>query len=801
MFNRFTFAQDLHTVMRLLQALRLLCATRIFFSGILAALAQQNALAQEMPLLVQFSRPGGFYDAPVEVHLSAPAGTAIHYTTDGSYPTVRSPRYYRPLLLSRTTVVRALVRRGSVVGRASGQTYFIAEPPTRLPVVSVAINPGILFDPERGIFREGPSADTSMEHRPGANFWTRCEFPCHVEIFESDGTCVHNSGAGLRLFGGFSRIFPQKSLVLVARSRYGKKFFRHRIFGPQQPKKFRYLVLRNGGSDFAGAHFRDELMSRLTDDWGLEKQAFRTALLYLNGQYWGIYHIREKVNGRFLEDHADVDRDSVDLIEHQRQVRCGTGAHYFRMLEYMRTHDLAEAEHYRWVCTQMDVENYIDYQIAQIYCFNVDAGGNIRYWRPQYPGGRWRWILFDTDWGFGLHDPNAWQQDAIAFFSEPNGPRWPNPPWSTFLFRQLLRNHDFRQQFVRRFCDRLNTSLSAENALCEIDWFEALLGPEMPRHLQRWQRSEAHWRRHVAIIRQFAEKRPAVLFEHLARHFSLGAPAYLELEVGSGGSVLINSTITAVPGVFKGRYFERIPIRLQAIPAAGYRFDGWEGIDQQAATIETCLPAHAAMRLRARFVPDRHSLENTVFFNEVAPASKRAGDWIELYNAGKQPVALKGWILSNARRRWVFPNVTLPPKGYLVVCQDTAAFRKHFRQGSAVGDFRFGLNKEAECLLLYAADGRLVDSIAYAIEAPEGDFTLDLLLPSLDNSQAENWGVHIGPGSPGAPNPFFYAQMAAQRKERATRIGLAVGVLILALGALLLRRVHAYSSGQVKRRL
>ncbi len=798
MFNRFTFARNRNTAMGMPLTSRWLALLMFYF--IVCMARGQTTVGQDLaPLVVQFSAPGGFYSAPVEVALSAPEGAVIYYTIDGSYPTVRSARYVKPLVVSRTIVIRALARRGQVVGRATAQTYFVGESPTRLPVVSVAINPAILFDPERGIFQEGPQADTSAEHRPGANFWTRREFACHVEIYENDGSCVHNSGAGFRLFGGYSRIFPQKSIVLVARDRYGKKFFRHRIFGAGQPKKFKYLVLRNGGSDFAGAHFRDELMNRLTDGWGLEKQAFRPALLYLNGQYWGIYHIREKVNARFLEDHADVDRDSLDLLEHQRQVRHGSAEHYQQLLDYIRTHDLAEPAHYQWVRERMDVENYMDYQIAQIYCFNTDAGGNIRYWRPHRPGGRWRWILFDTDWGFGLHNPNAWQEDAIAFFTDPNGPRWPNPPWSTFLFRSLLRNREFRHQFVNRFCDRLNTSLRSDSVLRQVDWFEDLLGPEMPRHLQRWRRSEMHWRRHVGIIRQFAEKRPAVLYEHLARHFQTGAPARLELHVDAGGSVIINQCISANSGTFEGTYFERIPITLQAVPMPGYRFDGWEGINRQGHFIETYLPAHEVLVLHVRFVPDLHPLNDLVFFNEIAPAGSKTGDWAELHNAGTQPVRLKGWAFSDAHRRWTLPDVTIAPGGYLVLCQDSSAFRKHFPFAQPIaGDFRFGLSKQAESLLLYAADGRVVDSIGYAVEGPEGEFTLDLLLPNLDNSKPENWGVHLGPGSPGAPNPLYQAASIAEQKERATRIGLAIGVLILILGFAFLRRVHAYATGRVR---
>lgn len=789
MFNLFTFALETRLYPFMPKPLVFLFSLLVLPQMAVA----QEPLPEEVPLIVQFSQTGGFFDQPVTVALDA-GGAVIYYTTDGSYPTVQSSRYSRPLVLEQTTVVRALARRGKIVGRALGHTYFIHEPATQLPIVSVAIDPDALFHPETGIMVDGPGADSVALHKPGANFWSRREFPCQTEIYESDKTCVHNSGSGLRLFGGYSRLFPQKSIVLVAHNRYGKKFFRHRIFGPDQPKKFKYLVLRNGGSDFAGAHFRDELMNRLTDGWGLEKQAFRPALLYINGQYWGIYHIREKINARFLEDHADVDRDSLDLLEHQRNVRHGSGRHYQRMLDYIRDHDLTDPTHYAWVCSQMDVENYMDYQIAQIYCNNTDAGGNIRYWRPKRPGGRWRWILFDTDWGFGLYDPDAWRHDAIAFFTEPDGPRWPNPPWSTFLLRNLLRNPTFRQQFVNRFCDRLNTAFEPQRVLDEITGFEQLLGPEMPRHLQRWRQSETVWRRNLDVMRHFAQVRPDVLRNLLAQHFNTGAPAGLEVEVAYGGTVIVNRCISASPGTFRGSYFEKIPVTLEAVPAFGYRFVGWEGINRQGRSIETALEAGNVLKLQARFEPHIHPLNDLVFFNEIAPAGQKTGDWIELHNAAEQSVRLKGWMLTDHRNTWMFPDVTIPAQGYLVVCQDSAAFLRKFPYvRHVVGDFRFGLNKNAERLALYAADGSAVDSIAYFIEPPEGDFTLDLLMPSLDNANAENWAVHLGPGSPGDPNPMYWAKIVADQKDRSLRMGLAIGLLILVLGAVFLRKAHRYA--------
>ena len=100
----------------------------------------------------------------------------------------------------------------------------------------------------------------------------------------------------------------------------------------------------------------------------------------------------------------------------------------------------------------------MDYKIAQIYFDNQDAGGNIKYWRPQTPSGRWRWVLYDTDWGFGLHDEKAYNNNSLAFHTATGGPAWPNPEWSTFILRNLLKNEEFQNQFINRFCDAMNTS-------------------------------------------------------------------------------------------------------------------------------------------------------------------------------------------------------------------------------------------------------------------------------------------------------------------------------------------------------
>ena len=339
--------------------------------------AQEEKTSVEDFLELEFSIEGGFYQTGLQLQLFSP-GAAIYYTTNGNTPSKRSNRYKRPIDISSTTVIRAVAYAGGKKSRIKGHTYFIKEPFSTLPVVSIGISPYLLFDPEKGLFMQGNNVVDSIWTKPGANFWSRKEVSCNVEIFEDNGACVYNSQSGFRLFGGMSRLFPQKSMTIVARKRFGEGRIKHKIFGKGSPKSYKFLVLRNSGSDFGKSHFRDALMTSLLDDWDLEKQHYRPAHVYINGKYWGIYNIREKVNRYFIADYHDVDKDSIDLLEHYMIRKRGSRRHYQRLLSFLRSNDLNDPANYAYVQGLMEVDNFMDYQIAQIYFHNQHAGGNIK---------------------------------------------------------------------------------------------------------------------------------------------------------------------------------------------------------------------------------------------------------------------------------------------------------------------------------------------------------------------------------------------------------------------------------------
>ena len=584
--------------------------------------------------------------------------------------------------------------------------------------------------------------------------------------------------------GGASRAQPQKSFSLSGREEYGNKRIDYPLFGPEGNKDFRFLVVRNGGSDWGRSYLRDALLTGLLQDesWDLDRQAARPMRVYLNGKYWGLYHLREKINPRFLADHHDVDKDSLSLLEHRLTVKHGDDRAYRQLQDYLATHDLSQPEDYAGLAELMDIDNFQRLQIAQTYFDNRDAGGNIRYWRPDGPQERFRWILYDVDQGFGLHRDSGWTTNTLLFNTDPAGPEWPNPPWSTLLQRRLLTNETYRHAFVNRTLDYLHTDFSAETVLARTEAAIATVAEEMPHQLARWEGRMDYWRYHAEQLRRFARNRPAYLREHFRAYFRGGEDRAVSVSAGEGGYVLLNENLKVTGAGLRGNYFANFPLHLTAVAKPGYRFAGWRGDDRSGPAIAVALNQDRVYTLAATFEPAVHELADRVIINELCPRSKAGGDWLELYNRSDGPVDLTGWFLTdNSERRFTLPTTLLRAGEYLVVCRREVKFRETYPQ---VYDFidglPFGLNREGDRLGLYAEDGAYVNEISYTLPAStDNNFTYALALPGLDNHLPQHWIREVGPGTPGAANPAHLRSAIVPRQAFWTRIAIGLVVLLL----------------------
>jgi len=723
-----------------------------------------------------FSMPGGIYSLPLDIAISgASPGDSILYTTDGSEPKKGSLLYTNPIHFSSGKVVRAVITGpGRMKNKPITHSYLIRADKPDIATISLSTDPPNFFNWDTGIYVLGPRASPDMPNF-GANFWQDWERLIHIELFETDGSLGFESDAGVKIFGAWSRANPQKSMAFYSRGRYGADVFDYKFFPDLPFTEYNNFILRNSGNDWNNTMFRDALMGRLLDHTNIDRMAYRPAAIYLNGSYFGLLNIREKINEHFLALHHGVDPYQIDLLEFNGSPVNGDAEHYNKMIDFLNGNSPFFIANYEKVKTMMDVENFMEYEIAQIYFNNTDwPGNNIKFWRPRTPEGRWKWILFDTDFGFGVWDDVVYRPsyNTLEFALEPNGPDWPNPPWSTFLLRKMMENLDFRNDFINRFADRLNTAYSYQTVLNHINQMAAGIETEIPHHLSRWNQwgeNTDTWKANVNTMRAFASSRVSYMRNYISQHFSnLG---YVSLKITTSGSqtgIVKLNTLVLNSFPWEGTYFMKVPVKLTAWPNPGYRFVMWEGPVADPWSVSTTITLTQNTTVKAVFEADGSSLNeiviNEIYYNE-APGMD-ADDWIELYNKGITTIDMSDWILKdedNLHRFVIPPGTLIYPKDYAVISRNASKFEDAYPDKiPPVGDFSFGLGSSGDCIRLLTADSILVDSVRYGVYdpwPPEPNIngaSLELIRPEYDNTLPVNWRASSAiQGTPGEINSMF----------------------------------------------
>jgi hypothetical protein len=465
------------------------------------------------PLL---SQHGGFHDDSLSLTMTLPftlPGTIIRYTLNGKEPDASSTVYTGPITLGKTTVVRARVfAEGLLPSKTINETFLINED-TTLTVLSVFIDPKDLWDPREGIYVMGYNAQSEFPH-VGANFWKDMEKPIHLQLFETNGKLGLSMDAGIKIAGQYSRAMPQKSFNIFARNRYGSDVIEYPFFPGKTLTTQKAITLRTSGQDATMSKIRDSMMTSLLSETDLDYQAYRAAVVFINGEYWGAYNIRERINKYFIAYTHGIDPESVDLLQGNTMMRAGNSDHYVALRSFIANNDMRQSQNYDYVQTQMDVQNFMDYWIAQMYFANTDSA-NIRFWRERTEGAKWRWIVYDTDWGFFNVNHNT-----VYYVTNPEG-TGVGRRLSTVLLANLLKNNDFKEEFLQRFAYHLNYTFAPERVINIIDEIAGDIEPEMPSHFQRWGGTVNSWQTHVQSLRNFAQQRPAIVVRHIQRKFNL----------------------------------------------------------------------------------------------------------------------------------------------------------------------------------------------------------------------------------------------------------------------------------------
>ncbi len=338
--------------------------------------------------------------------ITASGGEKIYYTLDGSTPNTRSNRYKEPIKIENTSILRAIaVAPGFHPSLPVTATYLIEEE-LGLPVLSIVNDPENLWDEARGIIH---------------NAWQRgeqWERPAAVSLVHPDGSTVFDfeQDIGLRVHGGASRWVDKKSFRLYWR---GGTHLKYPLL-PNKPDitRFRRLIVRSGGNDQATGWdgnqtwvmMRCWLLGELWRQAGGNASSHLPVILLLNGEMWGMYNIRERIDRFFLEENFGTDPNNVDLIKYEHPGRAtvqeGSIEAWNSLNEFFQDADMTNPEMYKKAHELIEMQNFVDYTIMQIYAGNWDwPQNNVYAFRERTQGARWQWILWDIDDAFMMRSP------------------------------------------------------------------------------------------------------------------------------------------------------------------------------------------------------------------------------------------------------------------------------------------------------------------------------------------------------------------------------------------------------------
>ena len=564
-----------------------------------------------------------FFIAPIEVNVSNTMPTAtMYYTLDGSLPTTSSPIVSGPFYFDQTSVLRILtLAPGRLPSNVVTRTFFINDA-HKLPVLSMSTDASNLFDPDTGIYVPGPNADSTFPYW-GANFWEKWERPIHLEMYLPNRRLAFSEDLGVRMHGGIqSRLAPARAFRILAKQEFGTSKINFPVFPDKPVEEFDRIILRNSGIDFNRAHFRDGYLHQLMIEEGIkcDFMAYRPAVLYLNGEYWGIYNMRERVDLDYLRsNHPEIGKVGIDLLEETFLVIDGDSVPMRQLWEFMIANDLSDPANYQTVSDQMDIENVADYFIAETYWNNADwPNNNVKFWRPQTDSGKWQYILIDLDVSLnsvGWIPPEFNNLQNVLNFAEIGSTH-------AQVLKNLLDNEGFRHYFINRYADLMNTSFLPERMEQELDEVVDNLDDEIPRHVDRWATRPNpvdFWYSEIDKVSDFVNKRHPIARNYVQEVFELDGQVELQLNVypPEAGKILIN-TITPESLPWDGVYFNGVPVTLTIQPNPGYNFKHWESLhtvtspDPQASITYNF---EQDDRITAYFEESIDDLEVTVFPN------------------------------------------------------------------------------------------------------------------------------------------------------------------------------------------
>lgn len=547
----------------------------VFFSSILikkteiigAELLTDEEL--EVPICYQ---KGGFYSEPIAAILhSNSSNVTIYYSLDGTSPNLSSLIYKEPIVIFNQemnkdnlafipssprwkpplgSIPKGIVLKAIAVdenNRKSKEfirTFFIEQKRPAFPVIALNVKVKDFFGYKNGIYILGKNYEDKDNYirkniplnlpwwEYPSNYLSRgndSERKIHVEFYDNSGDSFFSDDAGVRINGNATRGYAQKSLRICFRQKYGKNALSYDLFNEGRKDTYNCFVLRNSGNDWDKTMFRDGLMQSLMQNTHVEIQKNRDAIVYLNGEYWGIHNIREHFDENYFANKYHIREDSIAILELNGVVSYGKKSdsnEFTKLLDFVKKNDLSVSSNYNYVLSKIDIESFTDVLIANIYFCNSDwPNNNVKFWHykgnnnqsitPNMRDGRWRWMLYDMDWGFGYNSMSTPDINLL--------PKAKATGSVGILFSGLIKNKMFVTQFINRYKYFMSNAFAESNLLQKIDSAEAAMDPVIRDHINRWRVIGTYndWRNNVDVLRDFAKKRKKFQINQINDFFDL----------------------------------------------------------------------------------------------------------------------------------------------------------------------------------------------------------------------------------------------------------------------------------------
>jgi len=455
--------------------------------------------------------PGGFYDGGITVTAAAPEGATLRYTTNGATPTAKSKAFPADgLTIKKTTVLRVKAfREDAVSSEVVSASYFIGDT-LQTPVVSLITDEKYLFNQKTGALVKGTGTP---------NYAEELEYPINIEYYTLNGDCQLNQMGTFTCSGHSARVNAQKSIALYARNEYGKDSFAFNPFPTRDYTEYKSLLLRAANSDAYATRIRDIVASSLAEGQGLLYQDHVVIQVYINGEYWGHYNLREKINKHFIAQYEGVtdetDIDNIDILARNgtdRFTQNGDNADWEALADFCRDNDLNDPENLQYVTDRLDVDNMFTHAAFEIILGNVDFT-NVRVYRV--PGGKWKYLLFDVEACWRNLEPTPMEYYIKKVGAKVQGFR--HEPLNA-----LLAVPEYKANFLTRVAEILEDCFQWPHVEAQFDEVIAQVDPILDRHIKRWKNMKRkNWETNIGAIKYYARVRPRKVAEMLQKAMKL----------------------------------------------------------------------------------------------------------------------------------------------------------------------------------------------------------------------------------------------------------------------------------------